>query len=176
MYNSWTQDLKEKEKLKGNTFMVRNRVRWSLFQVIIAGLNTFETAQICIITAIDLAYVIYEFREIVKRRIFRSVGVKIKYIFQEVAIIFFLVVLTIFAIGRGEKFRNSGFAQVLSVIVLVAVLVAIFSEVIAVVWNLVLSVIEFLKERREKKAKELTAKFTALEKASMIKSEDEEIL
>lgn len=44
MYNSWTSDLKEKEKRRGNTFMVRNRIRWSIFQVIIAGLNTFETA------------------------------------------------------------------------------------------------------------------------------------
>ena len=31
MYNSWTSDLKEKEKKRGNTFMVRNRIRWSIF-------------------------------------------------------------------------------------------------------------------------------------------------
>ena len=110
MYHSWTQDLKEKEKLRGNTFMVRNRIRWSIFQVIIAGLNTFETAQICLIMGIDLIYVIVEFREIVQRRTFRTLGIKIKYIFQEMAILVFLIVLTIFAIGRNDKFRNSGFA------------------------------------------------------------------
>ena len=70
----WVRHLDVTEAKKGNTFMIRNRIRWSLFQVIIAGLNTFETAQICIITAIDLLYVIVEFREIVQRRTFRSVG------------------------------------------------------------------------------------------------------
>lgn len=31
MFNSWTADLKPKEKEKGNTYMVRDRIRWSLF-------------------------------------------------------------------------------------------------------------------------------------------------
>jgi hypothetical protein len=31
MFRTWTKDLKPKEKLKGNTYMVRDRIRWSLF-------------------------------------------------------------------------------------------------------------------------------------------------
>jgi hypothetical protein len=38
MFNSWTADLKPKEKLKGNTYMIRDRIRWSLFQLCVAGL------------------------------------------------------------------------------------------------------------------------------------------
>lgn len=113
--------------------------------MIIAGLNTFEVAQICLITAIDLIYIIYEFREIVQRRTFRTMGIKIKYIFQELAILVFLIVLTIFAIGgRGNEFMKSSFAQVLGVILVVAILVAICSEIISLVWNAVVTIRSFI--------------------------------
>lgn len=37
MHRDWTKDLKKSEKDKGNTFMIRDRVRWTLFQIVIAG-------------------------------------------------------------------------------------------------------------------------------------------
>lgn len=37
MHNDWTKDLKQSEKDKGNTYMIRDRVRWTLFQIVIAG-------------------------------------------------------------------------------------------------------------------------------------------
>ena len=139
-------------------------------------MNTFEVAQISLITAIDLAYVIFEFREIVQRRTFRTLGIKIKYIFQEVAILVFLIVMTILAIGgRGDEFKNSGFAHVLGVIVIVAVLVAICSEAIAVVWNAVISIMDFIAQRKENKRNEQIKKITAIEERSRIKSDDQEI-
>jgi hypothetical protein len=38
MHDNWTRGLDEKSKEQGNTFMVRERLRWTLFQAIIAGL------------------------------------------------------------------------------------------------------------------------------------------
>ena len=58
-----------------------------------------------IITVIDLLYVFLEFKEVVRKRTFRSMGVKIKYIFQEIAILIFLLALTIFGVGTGKAFR-----------------------------------------------------------------------
>jgi hypothetical protein len=31
IFESWTADLKSKEKEKGNTYMIWDRIRWSLF-------------------------------------------------------------------------------------------------------------------------------------------------
>jgi hypothetical protein len=38
MYNYWTRGLKEKEKKGGNIYLLKDRVRWTIFQVFIAGL------------------------------------------------------------------------------------------------------------------------------------------
>jgi hypothetical protein len=34
----WTRHLNEKEHISGNTFMIRDRFRWTLFQISLVGL------------------------------------------------------------------------------------------------------------------------------------------
>jgi hypothetical protein len=56
----------------------------------------------------------------------------------------FLLVLGIFALFQNTKFTESGLYRVLQVLVVIAVIVAIFSEVIATIWGLVNSVRTFI--------------------------------
>lgn len=172
MFNSWTADLKPKEKLKGNTYMVRDRIRWSLFQLCVAGLQSFEVAQITMITLVDLIYFIIIFREQGSRRTFKSLGVKLKYIFQEVAILTFLVVLTIFGIFKSQEFRETRFYSFLEWVVIVGVGVAIGAELIAVFWTISAAIKTF---REDVKMKKLVKKMTVMEKELRLRSEDDDI-
>jgi hypothetical protein len=38
MHGNWTRGLSDEAKQQGNTFMVRERVRWTIFQAVISGL------------------------------------------------------------------------------------------------------------------------------------------
>ena len=171
MFNSWTADLKPKEKTRGNTYMIRDRIRWSLLQLFIAGLQSFEVAQILGITIIDLVYVIIIFREIKGKRVFKSVGVKIKYVFQEIAILAFLVVLSVFGVVTSQEFRQTGFFSFLEWVVIIGVGVAIGAELIAVFWTIAAAIKTFREDVRMKK---LVKKMTVMEKELRMRSEEED--
>ena len=65
--------------------------------------------------------------------------------------------------------------QVLEVVVIVGVFIAIGAELIALVWNAIVSVKTFLRERREKKLEERVKMFSEAERKSRITSEDHEM-
>lgn len=169
MFESWTADLKSKEKEKGNTYMIKDRIRWSLFQLFIAGLQSLEVAQITSITLIDLLYFIAIYKDIFKRRTFESLGVKIKYVFQEVAILTFLTVLSIFAIFDSKEFRQTGLFKFLEVLVIIGVIVAIGAEVVAVIWGIIDAIKTFKEDLAKKK---LLKKMTIVEKEARVSSEE----
>ena len=75
--------------------MVRERVRWSLFQLGIVGLQGLPRAQILFISLLQLGYFILIAVESKRDRIFKSIWLKMKVLFQELAIMVFLVVLCV---------------------------------------------------------------------------------
>lgn len=135
MHQIWTADLKEKEKYNGNTYMIRDRLRWVSFQLIIAGLQKLPMFQISLIMFIQLVYVMAIYKENYRFRIYKSLGMKIKYVLQEIAIVIFLVILTIFTAVKSESFRKSQAFFALETVIIVAVFVAIGSELIAIGWS-----------------------------------------
>ena len=52
MVKLWTSDLKESERKLGNTYQIRDRMRWGCFMILIAGLYQMPLAQIITILAI----------------------------------------------------------------------------------------------------------------------------
>lgn len=126
------------------------------------------------ITIVDIIYILLVFKEITGRRTFSSIGVKIKHIFQEIAILIFLVVLTVFAIVTSSEFRSTNFFKFLEVLVVICVIMAIGAEVIALFWSITVSIVTFLKERKSKEAAKKIEKITQLEKTTRVKDENEE--
>jgi hypothetical protein len=105
MHNYWTSGLKQKAKDEGNTYMLRDRVRWTLFQLFVAGLQMLPVAQIFSIFFVQLTYVIITNREFKQKRIMQSFWHKLKFICQDYAILFFLAVLCVFALTEGSSFQ-----------------------------------------------------------------------
>lgn len=87
-------------------------------------------------------------------------GVKLKVVFQEIAVLVLLLVLTVFGIFRSESFRSSGFYSFLEWIVIVGVVVAIGAEIIAIYWT----VKEAIKDFKLSKLKKQELAFTKSEK------------
>jgi uncharacterized BrkB/YihY/UPF0761 family membrane protein len=93
-------------------------------------------------------------------------GMKIKYVLQEIGIVIFLIILTIFTAIQSENFRKSQTFFALETVIIVAVFVAIGSEVISIGWSVYDTVTNFLKERKEKKKQNEENKFTKMESKS----------
>jgi hypothetical protein len=101
LHEAWTHELKESEREKGNTYMLRDRLRWTGFQLMVAGLQKLPVFQITLITFLDVIYVGLITRENFQKRTFKNVAVKLKIIVQESSILVFLIVLTIFSCVQG---------------------------------------------------------------------------
>ena len=107
MHLFWTEGLKQSEIDKGNTYMVRERARWSVIQMAIVGLQGLPVAQIVLISVIQAVYFLVIILESRKQRIFKSLWLKLKVLFQELAILIFLVVLCIFSLSENAEVRSS---------------------------------------------------------------------
>jgi hypothetical protein len=153
--------------------MVMDRARWTLFQLAIAGLQRNYVMQIWLVVLVDAVYLVTVIRQSWGKRIFRTGGLKIKHIAQEAAIFIFILILGIFSFVQNTAFTSTGFYTVLQAVIVVAVIVAIASEVVALVWNIVSKIAEFLADRRSNKQREITEKVSKMEKESrgMIESE-----
>lgn len=120
---------------------------------------------------IDVVYFILISREIAKKRTFKSLGVKLKVMFQEVAILTFLVVLTAFAIFKSQQFRESKFYSLLEWVVIVGIGVAIGAELISVFWTIYGAIKSFKENFKNKK---LLKKMTELEKETRVTNKDDD--
>lgn len=176
LHEAWTADMKESERENGNTFMIRDRLRWSAFQFIIAGLQKLPVLQICLITVIDLIYVTIIYKENISKRTFASLGVKIKYVIQELSILTFLVVLSLFATIDTEGFKSSTIYAVLEIVVVVAVFLSIAAELFSVVWLVMMLVRNYLKERDQRKKEALEFKFEKAELVARVQIQDEPVV
>lgn len=132
----WTKGLEDKEICRGNTYMIRERVRWSLIQMAIVGLQSLPRVQISLIAIIDLIYFILVVMESQGNRIFSSWWLKVKHLFQEAAILIFLVVLTIFSFLKNSGTGKSKTFDILEVLVIVAVSVAMACEIILMIYTI----------------------------------------
>lgn len=141
----WTRDLNESEIKAGNTYMIRDRIRWTFFMIILAGLSSSKSFQIFIVLLVQILYIMVIGQEIFKAKLFRHIAIKLKYICQEIAILTFLVILLIFALLDSEHFRNTDFSRSLEYGVVVAVAVAIGLEFVSMIWSLITSVKDYFK-------------------------------
>lgn len=114
--------------------------------------------QICLITIIQIFYVVLIIREFKQRPIFINYGTMLQYAFSESAILVFLVVLCVFSLLQNTDFYDSKTYSAMQTVVVVAVFVAIFAQVISVIWGIVFQVQEFLKKRAAKKNQEKLAR------------------
>lgn len=134
--------------------MVRDRIRWTIFQVSLVGLQMNSALQISLISTVQILYVVLVVRETRKNAIFKNFGTKIQYICQESAILTFLLVLTLFSFLQGTKFSESRAYHALQTVVVVAVFVAIAAQVISVIWSVFHQISDFLVRRAKKKDQE----------------------
>lgn len=143
--------------------MLRDRLRWTVFQLIVAGLQKLPIFQISLITFLDLIYVGLVTRENFSKRTFKNFGVKLKVIVQESSILVFLIVLSVFSSVGGQKFKSSTAYAVLEILVIASVFLTIAAEVICSIWNLTADVLRFFRQRRESKSKERSEKISKIE-------------
>lgn len=57
--------------------MVRDRIRWTIFQVSLVGLQMNSALQISLISTVQILYVVLVVRETRKNAIFKNFGTKI---------------------------------------------------------------------------------------------------
>ena len=131
--------------------MVRERVRWSIIQMAIVGLQGLPRAQIVLITVIQLAYFVVISLESKSYRIFMSLWLKLKILFQELAILVFLLVLCIFSFAQNSDVRTSQSFEGLVFVVIVSMLIAVACEVLLMVYtifNALASVVRSMKKNK----------------------------
>jgi hypothetical protein len=107
--------------------------------------------QISLVFATQLAYVVIVNREFKQKRIFETFFVKLKFMLQDFAILFFCLVLTIFSFTQSTEARNSKTFEVLEYMVIVAVIIAIGSEVLTILTNIYTKIKSIIKKIKEKK-------------------------
>ena len=132
--------------------MVRERVRWSVIQMAIVGLQGIPRAQIIVISTVQLLYLLIVTMESIKHRIFKSIWVKLRVVFQELAILVFLVVLCIFSFVQNSTLKNSVSFERLDLVVIVAILIAIGCEVMSMIYTLFDALVQ-LKDKFKKTKK-----------------------
>lgn len=86
-----------------------------------------------------------------QKRLFMRWWYKLKTVCQETAILFYLLVLCIFALLRHTDFIETSLAAFLEKCLLVAVGVAILSEVIVMVSGIIEGIVTACKEIKKKK-------------------------
>ena len=86
--------------------------------------------------------------EMKKRRIFQSVWLKLKHLFQDIAILVFLIVLCIFSYTEGDKNRSSQLLDSLEIIVIIAIGVAICCEVLLMLYTIFESFVQMVQKVR----------------------------
>jgi steroid 5-alpha reductase family enzyme len=87
--------------------------------------------------------------ESIKHRIFKSIWVKLRVVFQELAILVFLVVLCIFSFVQNSTLKNSVSFERLDLVVIVAILIAIGCEVMSMIYTLFDALVQ-LKDKFKK--------------------------
>lgn len=128
------------------------------------------------IAVIDFIYVTIIYKENIAKRTFASLGVKIKYVVQELSILTFLVVLSIFAVIDTDGFKKSTIYAVLEIVVVVAVFLSIAAELFSVVWLVMELVKNFLKDRRLKKKQQKEFIFEKAELLARDQIQDEPVI
>ena len=162
----WTRHLDNSEVQKGNTFMIRDRARWTVFQISLVGLQKNSVMQICLITGVQILYIIVVSKEVGRKKVLSNFGLNIQYFFTELAILVFLLVLCIFSFLQNTDFQDSRSYSAMQTIVIVAVFVAISTQVISVVWGIFHKIVSFFEKRKKKKTDDKLKKIEQLEKAN----------
>ena len=150
----WTKGLEIENKNTKNInnlnklYFVRERLRWSIIQIAVVGLQSLPRVQISFITLVDLIYVVLIMRESAKNRIFKSIWLKIKHLCQEVAILVFLVVLTIFSFTKTADGKQSKTMDNLEILVIVAVSFAMACEIILMIYTIFDAVRNLLTKKK----------------------------
>lgn len=151
LHDDWTIDLNPTEKFNGNLYMVRDRIRWMIFLLIIATLQLLNVVQITIIFVLEIIYFMIVVEEWRAKRIFMSYWMKGKYVLQEIAILIFVSILTLFAFLQNTAFEEKGIYVYLEMTVFISILLAVLAEIVYLIAFTVSLIINFFKERAEKK-------------------------
>ena len=102
----------------------------------IAGLHGLQRAQISFITITQLVFFLITVFENRKKRIFRSFWLEMKLLFQELAILVFLVVLCVFSLQQKQDIISSRLSWGLEFVVIITVTIAITCEALLMVYRM----------------------------------------
>jgi predicted membrane protein len=80
-----------------------------------------------------------------------SLWLKLKYLFQEAAILVFLVVLCLFNYAENTELRHSKTFEVLEIVVIVAVIFAIACEILLMIYTIYDAISKLIKARNKAK-------------------------
>ena len=143
--------MKDKEKVDGNAFFVREKLRWFLIFMLISAFQLLSRSQIVLILIVDFGYYCMVMKELCEKRIFIKWWYKLKTITQETAILIYLLALSIFSFNDNSTFRDSKFSEILEYVVFGAVGLAILSEVVVMISGVVEGIINSIRECKKKK-------------------------
>jgi hypothetical protein len=87
----------------------------------------------------------------------------------------FLIVLNIFVALEGSDFKTTKIFSVLEIVVIIAIIVAIGSELFATIWKITEMIIEKLKERSLKRKQDTNDKLAKMSKAATCDIVDEPV-
>lgn len=105
---------------------------------------------------------------------FRNLAVKIKYIIQESAILTLFVALTVFAIFRGQAFRQTKFYSFLEWLVIISVCVVIVAEIITLL-TMILATIRSFREDSKKRYQDKDIDAKEKESGQFIEERDQRL-
>ena len=132
--------------------MVRERARWSLIQMMIVGLQGIPIAQILSITLVQLIYFVVILKESKHGRIFSSLWLKMKILFQEFAILVFVMVLSLFSLAQNSNLRKSSTFTSLEYTVIVAMIAAVICELLLMIYIIYAVLRQFISSVTKNKA------------------------
>lgn len=150
----WTSDISEAHRKLGNTLMIRSRIRWAIFMTLVSGFYSMPILQIVLITLVQIVYCVHSYHELTDRKCFESVTKWLKHTLQEVSILIFLVILTLFQTINTQGFKNSRIYSVLEWFIIVGVILAIVAEFLTILQGVYDGVVDLLtKKNSDEKAK-----------------------
>lgn len=170
-----TKNIHPDARKAGNTFLVKEKIRWFIIFLLISSLQLLNRTQAFLIFLVDLLYFCQAMLELKRTQVFEYWFFKFKTIAQETAILFFLSVLFIFGTTRSSGFTETKYAGYLERAVFVAVILAILAEAMTMIGLIITNtykLIKDLKEARAKKKKEEEEKAKKLEYEKMQKEDE----
>jgi hypothetical protein len=146
----YNEGMSEEAKSNYPYFLIMERVRFLLLQLVIAGLQLLNRTQATILMLLNLVYFgIFVYKNF-KIEIFNCTIVKVKMIIQEISIMLALFVIWIFSMSEKSQFSTSNAYSQLEIVLIISIILAATSELFLVIYQGIKSLITKFRNRKIK--------------------------